>query len=169
MPYEKTSQCNVNNRTYVFGDLCSTADAMSGNTLESVKSLQHGDRTVEGVTIGDRMSDVFRDKGHGIHTKEAYGHHHYYEIHTKDGVMIVTASGAGRHAKVTRVSMIYNKLNGPKYQEVKDQVSARAIKREHHNHVTGGSGYISDGKVAYQFATSTPKNQTLKLYRIDVE
>ncbi|MCE5814872.1 hypothetical protein JL755_11165, partial [Staphylococcus pseudintermedius] len=54
-------------------------------------------------------------------------------------------------------------------QEVKDQVSARAIKREHHNHVTGGSGYISDGKVAYQFATSTPKNQTLKLYRIDVE
>lgn len=51
------------------------------------------------MTIGERMSDVFRDKGHGIHTKEAYGHHHYYEIHTKDGVMIVTASGAGRHAK----------------------------------------------------------------------
>ncbi|EKO8621978.1 hypothetical protein P1M60_001035 [Staphylococcus pseudintermedius] len=151
------------------GIYAGTADAMSGNTLESVKSLQHGDRTVEGVTIGERMSDVFRDKGHGIHTKEAYGHHHYYEIHTKDGVMIVTASGAGRHAKVTCVSMIYNKLNGPKYQEVKDQVSARAIKREHHNHVTGGSGYISDGKVAYQFATSTPKNQTLKLYRIDVE
>lgn len=119
------------------GIYAGTADAMSGNTLESVKSLQHGDRTVEGVTIGERMSDVFRDKGHGIHTKEAYGHHHYYEIHTKDGVMIVTASGAGRHAKVTRVSMIYNKLNGPKYQEVKDQVSARAIKREHHNHVTG--------------------------------
>ncbi|WP_086428399.1 SA0570 family protein [Staphylococcus cornubiensis] len=151
------------------GMYAGTADAMSGNTLDSVKSLQHGDRTVEGVTIGERMSDVFRHKGHGIHTKEAYGHHHYYEFHTKDGLMIVTASGAGQHAKVTRISMSYQELNGPKYQEVKDQVSSHATTREHHNNVTGGSGYISDGKVSYQFATSTPKDQTLKLYRIDVE
>ncbi|MEJ7541629.1 SA0570 family protein [Staphylococcus intermedius] len=151
------------------GIYAGTADAMSGNTLDSVKSLQHGDRTVEGVTIGERMSNVFRDKGHGIHTTEAYGHHHYYEFHTKEGVMIVTANGAGRNAKVTRVSMSYNKLNGPKYQEVKSQVSANAIKREHHNKVTGGSGYISDGNITYQFGSSHPKDQTLKLYRIDVE
>lgn len=151
------------------GIYAGTADAMSGNTLDSVKSLQRGDRTVEGVTIGERMSDVFRHKGQGIHTKEAYGHHHYYEYHIKGGVMIVTASGAGRHAKVTRISMSYQELNGPKYQDVKDQVSSRATTREHHNNVTGGSGYILDGEVSYQFATSTPKDRTLKLYRIDVE
>lgn len=52
------------------GIYAGTADAMSGNTLESVKSLQHGDRTVEGVTIGERMSDVFETKAMGFIRKK---------------------------------------------------------------------------------------------------
>ncbi|ARJ51164.1 SA0570 family protein [Staphylococcus lutrae] len=146
-----------------------SANAMTGNSLESVKALQNGDQEIEGVAIGEKMGKVLEDKGKGIHTTNANGKEEYYEYHTDKGQMIVTANGAGRHAKVKRISMSYDELNGPKYDDVKKQVSSRAIMRLHFNNITGNSGYISDGPVSYQFTSSNPHDKTLKLYRIDLE
>lgn len=146
-----------------------TANAMIGNDLESVKALQNGDQTIEGVTIGQSLKDVFREKGKGIHTQQAYGHDHYYEYHTKKGHMIVTTNGQSEQSKVKRISMSYQALNGPSYEDVKKEVSQKAITRAHYNSVTGNNGYVVDGKVAYQFASKNPKDHHLKLYRIDLE
>lgn len=153
-----------------FSSICTgSADAMTGNTLESVKALQKGDQEIEGVTINQTMEEVFQHKGQGIHTKEAYGNDHYYEYHDDFGLMIVTADGPGKNAKVKRISISYQKLNGPKYNDVKKQVHPSAITREHYSRYTGNSGYISDGHVSYQFASKSPKDKILKLYRIDLE
>nr|WP_245203429.1 hypothetical protein [Staphylococcus agnetis] len=68
-----------------------------------------------------------------------------------------------------RISMSYNKANGPTYKEVKKNVSDKAVTREHYNKVTGNSGFIIDGKRSYQFASTSPKDKVIKLYRIDLE
>lgn len=146
-----------------------SASAMQGNTLQSVKALQQGDQTIEGVKIGQNMTDVIRVKGEGIHTEAGFGTEQYYEYHTDKGMMIVTANSKAPNAKVTRISMSYNKADGPTYKEVKKNVSAKAVTREHYNKVTGNSGFIIDGKRSYQFASSSPKDKNIKLYRIDLE
>ncbi|UXR82796.1 hypothetical protein [Staphylococcus sp. IVB6214] len=143
--------------------------AAEGNTIESVQSLQKGDQVLEGVKIGQNMKDVFRKKGKGIHTSAAFGHEQYYEYHTDQGLLRITASHKKALAKVIRISMTYDKLQGPTYQEVRKYVSDTAIQRAHYNKVTGNTGYISDDKYSYQFATEHPKDKTLKLYRIDIE
>ncbi|MCO4331641.1 SA0570 family protein [Staphylococcus hyicus] len=145
------------------------ASAMEGNTIQSVKALQKGDQTVEGVKIGQNMADVIRVKGEGIHTQAGFGSEQYYEYHTSKGTMIVTANSSNANAKVTRISMSYNKANGPTYNEVKKNVSEKAVTREHYNKVTGNSGFIIDGKRSYQFASTSPKDKIIKLYRIDLE
>ncbi|UEX89860.1 SA0570 family protein [Staphylococcus ratti] len=151
------------------GVVAGSASAMEGNTIQSVKALQQGDQTIEGVKIGQNMADVIRDKGKGIHTQAGAGTEQYYEYHTEKGMMIVTADSEKENAKVTRISMSYNKANGPSYKEVKKNVSDKAITREHYNKVTGNSGFIIDGKRSYQFASKSPKDKNIKLYRIDLE
>ena len=143
--------------------------AATGNTIESVKALQTGDQTLEGVKVGQRMKDVIRTKGKGIHTMAAYGNEQYYEYHTDEGLLRITANNDKPTAKVIRVSMSYNELSGPTYQSVQKQVHDTAVQRAHYNEVTGNTGYIADGKVSYQFATPHPKDKQLKLYRIDLE
>ncbi|UXU59310.1 SA0570 family protein [Staphylococcus agnetis] len=146
-----------------------SASAMEGNTIQSVKALQKGDQIVEGVKIGQNMADVIRVKGEGIHTQAGFGSEQFYEYHTSKGTMIVTANSSSANAKVTRISMSYNKANGPTYKEVKKNVSDKAVTREHYNKVTGNSGFIIDGKRSYQFASTSPKDKVIKLYRIDLE
>ncbi|MCS4486512.1 SA0570 family protein [Staphylococcus americanisciuri] len=145
------------------------AQAATGNTIQSVKALQTGDQVLESVKIGQRMKDVIRTKGKGIHTMSAYSDEQYYEYRTDEGLLRITANNNKATAKVIRVSMSYNEVTGPTYQEVQKQVHDTAIQRAHYNNVTGNTGYIADGKVSYQFTTTHPKDKQLKLYRIDLE
>ncbi|QLK85409.1 SA0570 family protein [Staphylococcus sp. 17KM0847] len=146
-----------------------TAQAMTGNSIQSVKALQAGDQVVEGVEIGQSMKDVFKEKGQGIHTMATYSDEQYYEYHTEQGLLRITANHDKANAKVIRISMSYNEPTGPSYRTVQKHLSSNAIQREHYNNITGNTGYIVDGKVSYQFTTKQPKDKKLKLYRIDIE
>ncbi|MGV3042977.1 SA0570 family protein [Staphylococcus rostri] len=143
--------------------------AASGNTIQSVEALQKGDKELEGVKVGQRMKDIIRTKGKGIHSMAAYGDEQYYEYHTDEGLLRITANNDKATAKVIRVSMSYNEVTGPTYRDVQKHVDDTAVQREHYNDITGNTGYIADGKVSYQFTTTHPKDKNLKLYRIDLE
>ncbi|UXR71912.1 MULTISPECIES: hypothetical protein [unclassified Staphylococcus] len=143
--------------------------ASEGNMIQSVESLQKGKRVLEGVKIGQDMKDIIRKKGKGIHTSAAFGDEQYYEYHTEKGLLRITANNDKATAKVIYVSMSYDELQGPSYEEVQKFTSDTAIKRAHYNKITGNTGYISDGKNSYQFATEHPNDKVLKLYRIDIK
>ncbi len=56
------------------------------------------------------------------------GTEHYYEFHTKKGMLLVTTDGKKNNGKVTHISMMYNDANGPTYQAVKNYVG-KAVTR----------------------------------------
>ncbi|AMG64711.1 MULTISPECIES: SA0570 family protein [Staphylococcus] len=143
-------------------------EAASGNTSQTVEQLTHGQKNIEDVNIGESINKVTKKYGTPIYSKEPSGKEHYYEYRTSKGVLVVTANGQKDHGYVTRISMTYNKADGPTYKHVKHLVGNKAIARVQYNSVSGNFGYIENGKTTYQFASNSPKDKNIKLYRIDI-
>lgn len=145
-----------------------TAEAASGNTLNTVDQLTKGDQSLENVTIGEPIQQVLKNQVRPIYSYNQDSKEHYYEFRTNKGVLVVTADGKKDNGHVIRVSMTYNEANGPTYKTVKNYVGTQAITRAHYNSVTGNFGYIENGKASYQFSSHSPKDKNIKLYRIDL-
>ena len=145
-----------------------SAEAASGNTTQTVQSLTQGQKSLENVKIGESIKKVNKKYGNAIYSKEPSGKEHYYEYRTKKGVLVVTANGHKNNGHVTRVSMTYNKANGPSYKQVKEYVNPKAKTSVEYNKVSGNFGFIQDGKTTYQFGSDSPKDKNIKLYRIDI-
>lgn len=143
-------------------------EAASGNSIQSVNELQHGDRSLEGAELGSSIQSVLKNNKKPIYSYKPDGTEHYYEFKKDNGVLVVTADGKKNNGKITRVSMSYNDTNGPSYKEVKNAVSNQAVAREHYNKVTGNFGYVQDNQVSYQFSSPSPNDKNIKLYRIDI-
>lgn len=145
-----------------------SVEAASGNSIQSVKSLQQGDTTLEGAKIGASIQSVLNENNAPIYSYSPDGNEHYYEFKKENGVLVVTADGKKKKGKIIRVSMSYNDTNGPTYKDVKSQVSKNAVTREHYNNVTGNFGYVQDDELSYQFSSASPSDKDIKLYRIDM-
>ncbi|SCS23730.1 SA0570 family protein [Staphylococcus caeli] len=145
-----------------------SVDAASGNSIQNVKALQHGDTTLEGAKLGASVQSVLKNNQKPVYSHRPDGKEHYYEFKKNNGVLVVTANGKKDEGKITRVSMSYNAPDGPTYKDVKHQVSKNAVTREHYNKVTGNFGYVQDNKLSYQFSSSSPSDKNIKLYRIDL-
>lgn len=145
-----------------------TVEAASGNSIQNVTELQHGDQSLEGAKLGNSIQTVLKDNKKPIYSYKPDGSEHYYEFKKDNGVLVVTEDGKKNDGKITRISMSYNDTNGPAYKEVKKHVSDTAITREHYNNVTGNFGYVQDNEVSYQFSSSSPSDKNIKLYRIDI-
>ncbi|MDW8796936.1 hypothetical protein SD419_00005, partial [Staphylococcus pseudoxylosus] len=100
-----------------------SVEAASGNSIQSVKSLQQGDTTLEGAKIGASIQSVLSENNAPIYSYSPDGNEHFYEFKKDNGVLVVTADGKKNKGKITRVSMSYNDTNGPTYKDVKSQVS----------------------------------------------
>ena len=145
------------------------AEAASGNSIQTVQQLTQGQKSLENITIGESIKNVNSKYGTPIYSKNPNGKESYYEYRTAKGLVVVTAnSGKQNQGNVTRISMTYNKANGPTYNQVKQSVGQNAITRAQYNSVSGNFGYIQKGNTSYQFGSSSPKDKVLKLYRIDV-
>lgn len=145
------------------------ADAASGNTIQSVQQIHQGDQSLEGVKLGENIQDVLKTQKPSGYSYKPDNTEHYYEFKTANGLMIVTAQGKKDQGTVKRISMEYNKPNGPTLNEVRHQLGNTVKWRYHNDDRTGNFGYVKDGKTTYQFGTESPKDRNLKLYRIDIE
>ncbi|MGV3243314.1 SA0570 family protein [Staphylococcus sp. 11261D007BR] len=152
----------------VFGLGVGLAHAAEGTSIDAVKELQEGSKSIENVAIGDTIDKVEQQYGEGIRTESASSDEQYYEYHLPQGLLIITTNHNGETPKVSHITMSYNDIDGASYDQVKNVVDKDAITRAHFNDVTGNQGYIQDDQVSYQFTTDTPKDKTLKLYRIDL-
>ena len=123
-----------------------SAEAASGNSIDTVKQLIKGDQSLENVKIGESIKDVLTKYKNPMYSYNEDGTEHYYEFHTKKGMLLVTTDGKKNNGKVTHISMMYTE----------------------YSKVAGNFGYIEKGKTTYQFA-SAPKDKNIKLYRIDLE
>ncbi|HCV9035472.1 SA0570 family protein [Staphylococcus aureus] len=144
-----------------------SVEAASGNSIDTVKQLIKGDQSLENVKIGESIKDVLTKYKNPMYSYNEDGTEHYYEFHTKKGMLLVTTDGKKNNGKVTHISMMYNDANGPTYQAVKNYVG-KAVTHTEYSKVAGNFGYIEKGKTTYQFA-SAPKDKNIKLYRIDLE
>lgn len=144
------------------------ASAATGNTMHNVEQLQNGDTTLEHAKLGDSIQSVLKRNGTPIYSESADGNEHFYEFNKKDGRLVITADGKKNKGHITRISMSYNKTNGPSFEDVKKQLGDDAIYRSNYNSVTGNFGYIQDGNVSYQFSSQSPQDKDIKLYRIDI-
>lgn len=144
------------------------AEAATGNTMQTVQQITQGDQSLENVKIGESIQSVLNKYSHPIYSYNEQGTEHYYEFRTNKGDLLVTTDGKKDKGHVTRVSMTYNKANGPSYKSVKSQLGNKAISRVHYNSVTGNFGYIQSGKASYQFSSNSPQDKNIKLYRIDL-
>lgn len=143
-------------------------EAATGNSIQTVQQITQGDQSLENVKLGESMQSVLGKYSSPIYSYNENGSEHYYEFRTNKGVLLVTADGKKDRGHVTRVSMTYNKANGPTYNAVKRSVSPNASSRVRYNHVTGNFGYIKDKNASYQFSSNSPKDKNVKLYRVDL-
>lgn len=143
-------------------------EAATGNSLQTVQQITQGDQSLENVKIGESIQSVLNKYSHPIYSYNENGSEHYYEFRTHKGVLLVTADGKKDKGHVTRVSMTYNKADGPTYKSVKQNVSPSTVSRVHYNKVTGNFGYIQDKNASYQFSSNSPKDKNVKLYRVDL-
>ncbi|CAL27177.1 SA0570 family protein [Staphylococcus carnosus] len=155
--------------TVITGLGMSQADAASGNTIQNVQQIHHGDQSLEGVRLGENIQDVLKTQKATGYSYKPDKTEHYYEFKTSKGFMIVTADGQKDHGVIKRISMEYNKPDGPTFKEVRHQLGNTVKWRYHYDDRTGNFGYVKDGKTVYQFGTESPKDRNLKLYRIDIE
>ncbi|MCU5746889.1 hypothetical protein N9R04_09390 [Staphylococcus sp. SQ8-PEA] len=144
------------------------AQAASGNSMDNVKQIEHGETTLEGATLGDSIQTVLKENKSPIYSKSADGKEHIYEFHKKDGVLVVTTDGKKDKGHIKRVSMSYNDTDGPSYKAVKESVGKDASARAHYNKVTGNFGYIQNDNASYQFSSQSPSDKNIRLYRIDI-
>lgn len=126
-----------------------SANAATGNSMDSVKQIEQGDTTLEGATLGDSIQTVLKENKNPVYSTSADGKEHIYEFHKDNGKLVVTT-------------------DGPSYKDVKKQLSDDAVTREHYNSVTGNFGYIQDDRASYQFSSQSPDDKNIKLYRIDI-
>ncbi|MCI2803232.1 SA0570 family protein [Staphylococcus pettenkoferi] len=145
-----------------------SANAATGNSMDSVKQIEQGDTTLEGATLGDSIQTVLKENKNPVYSTSADGKEHIYEFHKDNGKLVVTTDGKKDKGHITRVSMSYNDTDGPSYKDVKKQLSDDAVTREHYNSVTGNFGYIQDDRASYQFSSQSPDDKNIKLYRIDI-
>ncbi|SUK34670.1 exported protein [Staphylococcus aureus] len=144
-----------------------SAEAASGNSIDTVKQLIKGDQSLENVKIGESIKDVLTKYKNPMYSYNEDGTEHYYEFHTKKGMLLVTTDGKKNNGKVTHISMMYNDANGPTYQAVKNYVG-KAVTIRNIAKLLVILDILEKGKTTYQFA-SAPKDKNIKLYRIDLE
>ncbi|MBO0387707.1 hypothetical protein [Staphylococcus simulans] len=154
--------------TVVTGLGISQADAASGNTIQTVQQIHHGDTSLEGVKLGQNIQDVLKSQKLTGYSYKPDKTKHYYEFNSDKGLLIVTADGQKDRGKVTHVTMKYNKADGPSFNTVRKQLGNTVTWRYNYNEVTGNFGYIKDKDTSYQFTSQSPKDKNLKLYRIDI-
>lgn len=145
------------------------AKAAEPNTLETVKQLENGQRSLDGVKIGMRIQDVLKKNDKPMYSKRPDGKEHYYEFNKKDVTLIVTVKSNKKNTgRVTAVSMSFNDVSGPMYKDVVRVVDKRAKKHKSYSKYMGSSAYIEGKHVGYQFGSQSPKEKQPKLYRIDI-
>ncbi|ORN48729.1 hypothetical protein B7985_15880, partial [Staphylococcus aureus] len=67
-----------------------SAEAASGNSIDTVKQLIKGDQSLENVKIGESIKDVLTKYKNPMYSYNEDGTEHYYEFHTKKGMLLVT-------------------------------------------------------------------------------
>ncbi|SCS82686.1 SA0570 family protein [Staphylococcus caeli] len=152
----------------ITGVSATNAHAASESSEISIEQLVHPKSTLEGVDIGMPIQVVLDNNIKPIYSHSVDGTVHYYEFRKDNGLLIVTTDGEKDKGKVTKVSMSYNNLNGPSFEDLKNNVSNNATVHISYNKINGNWAYIEDGKVSYQFKSDSPDNKELKLYRIDI-
>ena len=144
-----------------------SAEAASSNSIDTVKQLIKGDQSLENVKIGESIKDVLTKYKNPMYSYNENGTEHYYEFHTKKGMLLVTTDGKKNNGKVTHISMMYNDANGPTYQAVKNYVG-KAVTHTEYSKVAGNFGYIEKAKRLINLPQHQ-KDKNIKLYRIDLE